>query len=193
MARAAQPLREIAVYSGSFDPLHIGHFSILERLAALGRFHKTYLVVSPQSPFKEAQRALSAGARLRAARAAVRRHPGLNVLVSGIELGMEPPQYTIRTLDALQARAPRTHFTLVIGGDQLDAFTRWRSYERILLEYGLLVYPRRGYDSEALRAALLRENPAYRIELLDAPLVDISSSRIRELRGRGEDVSPYLM
>lgn len=193
MSASVRNLRVVAVYSGSFDPLHIGHLSILERLAASGRFCKTYLVVSPQSPFKGAERVLSAASRLRAARAAVRRHPGLNVRVSGIELGMEPPHYTIRTLDALQAREPRTHFTLVIGGDNLESFPRWRDYRRILLEYGVLVYPRSGYDSGALRDALLRENPAYRIELLDAPLVDISSTRIREGIQRGEDMSGYLM
>lgn len=186
--------RRIAVYSGSFDPLHIGHLSILRLLSARRRFDTVLLILSPQSPFKEAEKAENAPQRLEAARDAVARHPELKrVQVDDIELRMPPPQYTIRTLDALRERDPQARYTLVIGGDNLDSFRRWRDYRRILLEYGVLVYPRQGFDSAALRASLLEEDSAYRIELLDAPLVDISSTRIREGLSKGEDMSGYLM
>ena len=64
---------QIAVYSGSFDPLHIGHLAVLAYLN--GRFDKVLLVVSPQNPFKGAEKAANATARLSAAREAVERHP----------------------------------------------------------------------------------------------------------------------
>ena len=101
----------IAVYSGSFDPLHIGHQAIMEYLTRASGFDWVYLVISPQNPFKDPSKALSAERRYRAAIDAVRRHPELHVWVDNIELSMDPPHYTIRTLDALRRREPENEFT----------------------------------------------------------------------------------
>ena len=183
----------VAVFSGSFDPLHKGHLAILRSLSSSGAFDCIYLVVSPQSPFKERERNLTARERYLAAVEAAGRYPELNVRVDDIELNLPPPDYTIRTLDALQSRERDNSFTLVIGADNLDSFRRWYAYERILLEYGVVVYPREGYDIDALRDSLLRENPAYRIQVVDAPLVVISSTEIREKLSRGIRVTEELM
>lgn len=183
----------IAVYSGTFDPLHIGHQAIMERLTCTSEFDWVYLVISPQNPFKDASRVLSAERRYREAIEAVRRHPELHVWVDNIELEMPAPTYTIRTLDALRKREPENEFTLVIGADNLQGLHKWREAPRILEEYGVVVYPRKGYDIESLKQTLLEANRSYRIRLLDAPIVDISSTQIREMQARGEDVSAFLM
>ena len=116
----------IAVYSGSFDPLHIGHQAIMEYLTREKAFDWVYLVISPQNPFKDPSKALSAERRYRAAIAAVRRLPELHVWVDNIELSMDPPHYTIRTLDALRRREPQNEFTLVVGADNLENMLGWR-------------------------------------------------------------------
>lgn len=209
----------IAVYSGSFDPLHIGHQAIMERLTFTNEFDWVYLVISPQNPLKDPSKALSAERRYRAAIDAVRRHPELHVWVDNIELEMPAPTYTIRTLDALKKREPENDFTLVIGADNLQNIHRWRDAPRILSEYGVVVYPRKGYDMEQLREMLLEEcrhfpvpyvldasqgvppdmvslgdlDRFYKIRLIDAPIVDISSTQIREMQARGEDASAFLM
>ncbi len=207
----------IAVYSGSFDPLHIGHQAIMERLTATREFDWVYLVISPQNPFKDPEKALSAERRYRAAIEAVRRHPELHVWVDNIELEMPAPHYTIKTLDALKRREPENDFTLVIGADNLQGIGGWRDAPRILVDYGVAVYPRKGYDMARLREMLLEEcrhfpvpyvldasqapgqvslenlDRFYHIRLIDAPIVDISSTQIREMQARGEDVSEYLM
>ena len=206
----------IAVYSGSFDPLHIGHQAIMERLTQTREFDWVYLVISPQNPLKDPAKALSAERRYRAAIEAVRRHPELHVWVDNIELEMPAPHYTIKTLDALRKREPENEFTLVIGADNLENIHRWRDAPRILGEYGVAVYPRKGYDMERLREMLLEEcrhfpvpyvldasqvgrpsledmDRLYHIRLIDAPIVDISSTQIREMLARGEDASAYLM
>ena len=183
----------IAVYSGSFDPLHIGHKAIMEYLTREQKFDWVYLVISPQNPMKDPSKALNAEQRYHAAIDAVLRHPSLHVWVDNIELEMPAPHYTIRTLDALREREPSNSFTLVMGGDNLAIIRRWRDYARILLEYGIVVYPREGSDSASLREELLAENPDYRIELLEAPLVNISSTRIRDAKEKGEDLSGFLM
>ncbi len=183
----------IAVFAGSFDPLHIGHQAIMERLTGARDFDWVYLVISPQNPFKDPSKALSAERRYREAIEAVRRHPELHVWVDNIELEMPAPTYTIRTLDALKKREPENDFTLVIGADNLQNIHKWRDAPRILGEYGVVVYPRKGYDIEELKENLLEESSSYKIRLLDAPIVDISSTQIREMQAHGEDVSAWLM
>ena len=183
----------IAVYSGSFDPLHIGHQAIMEYLTRERTFDWVYLVISPQNPFKDPSKALSGERRYRAAIDAVRRHPELHVWVDNIELQMDPPHYTIRTLDALHEREPQNEFTLVIGADNLAAFPRWRDYDRILKDYGVAVFPRKGFHRGHDKARLLKEDKAYRIGLLRAPLVTISSTQIRENQSRGKDMSYWFM
>ena len=184
---------KVAVYSGSFNPLHIGHQAILEYLTREAGFDKTYLIVSPHNPFKDPGLAESGPARVRAAEQALARHPEIKAEACDIELRMPPPQYTIRTLDALQKAQPDTQFTLIIGADNLPRFREWREYQRLLLDYGIAVYPRQGYDSRALRNELMAENGEYKIALLDAPTVDVSSSQIRAAIAEGSDVSSLLM
>ena len=106
---------------------------------------------------------------------------------------MTPPQYTIRTLDALKAREPENNFTLVIGADNLASFGGWRYHERILREYGVVVFPRLGYHRGRDKARLMKEDPSYKITLLKAPLVTISSTQIREGMAAGKDMSRWLM
>ena len=106
---------------------------------------------------------------------------------------MLPPQYTIYTLDALKKREPENNFTLIIGADNLANFIGWRFHERILLDYGVAVFPRKGYHRGHAKARLLKENPLYKIELLKAPLVTISSTEIRNGMAAGKDMSRWLM
>ena len=184
---------KIAVYSGSFNPLHKGHEAIIRFLTREAGFDMVYLVVTPQNPFKDAHTLPTGEGRFQAAVEAIGRHPDLKVKAQDLELYMTPPQYTIRTLDALKAREPENEFTLVIGADNLENFGGWRFHERILLEYGVVVFPRKGYHRGHARARLLKENPAYRIKLLKAPLVTISSTQIREGLAAGKDMSAWLM
>ena len=183
-----------AVYSGSFNSLHIGHLAIMRYLIEDAGFDRVLLVVSPQNPFKDASANETGAARYNAACEAVARHSELKgVEVSDIELAMTPPHYTIRTLDTLRAARQEDEFTLVVGADNLDSFPRWRDYVRILTEYGIAVYPRKGFHRGRLKARLMKENKSYRISLLNAPLVTISSTEIRNRMAAGQDCTEWLM
>ena len=206
---------KIAVYTGTFNPMHIGHLAIIRHLTNRMDFGMVYLVVSPQSPFKEYMKAESGAERYWAASDAVSRHPELKVMVDDIELGMPAPQYTIRTLDAIAEREPGNSFTFVLGADNLADIRRWKDYGRILSDYGVAVYPRQGYDMGMTRADLMSEcvrpavqapaagpaadsacpdNGIYKITLMEnAPMVDISSSELRAAFAAGIDASAYLM
>ena len=210
----------IAVYPGSFNPLHIGHQAIMEYLTKEEEYDWVYLVVSPKNPIKTTIKAETACNRYEAAIAAVKRHPDLHVWVDDIELKMDPPQYTIKTLDALRQREPENDFTLVVGADNLENIHRWRDFQRILADYGVAVYPRKGYDLAEIKSKLIEEcrhlpapyvldsneyaeegrrsleetlRDTYNIEILDAPIVDISSTQIREGIAEGRDMSEWMM
>ena len=202
----------IAVYSGSFNPLHIGHLAIMKYLIGEGGFDCVYLIVSPKNPLKEGIDSASGQDRFEAAVEAVKRHfpeplsagggmsttyspadKGRKVKVDDIELNMPAPHYTIRTLDALHEREPDNCFTLVMGADNLADIRRWRDYKRILKEYGIAVYPRKGFDLAAIKEDLLTEDPAYRITIMNAEMVDISSTIIRNAIAAGQDMSQWLM
>ncbi len=186
---------DVAVYSGTFHPMHTGHLAILNFLVREGFFGEIRLIVSPRNPFKDSSYAMSAEDRFMAAKEAVARHPELlgKVIVDDMEMKMPPPSYSIRTLDALKSSRPGDSFTLIIGGDNLAGILNWKEGSRLLADYGVAVYPRRSFDSEALRKALLNINPAFRIRLLDAPTVDISATEIREGIACGKNMSGFLM
>lgn len=211
---------KIAVYPGSFNPLHIGHQAIMEYLTKEEEYDWVYLVVSPKNPIKTTIKAETASDRYEAAVAAVKRHPDLHVWVDDIELKMDPPQYTIKTLDTLRQREPENDFTLVVGADNLENIHRWRDFQRILADYGVAVYPRKGYDLAEIKSKLIEEcrhlpapyvldsneyaeegrrnleetlRDTYNIEILAAPIVDISSTQIREGIAEGRDMSEWMM
>lgn len=196
----------IAVYSGSFNPLHIGHLAVMRHLICKEGYDCVYLIVSPKNPLKEGISAASGQERFEAAVKAIDRHfgtgvsgscksetPAAKIKADDIELKMPEPHYTIRTLDALQEREPENSFTLVIGADNLAEIRYWKDYRRILTDYGVAVFPRIGTDIETVRQILEKESEAYRIRVLEAPLVNISSTEIREALAAGKDISPYLV
>lgn len=129
------------------------------------------MVVSPESPFKRGSDD-TAEKRL----AAVRRKVAKlipEVVVSDIEFSLPKPNYTINTLRALSEAEPDTDFTIAMGADNFAGIERWKEWESIVSGYQIWVYPRRGYDVEEKCSEL-------EVKYVDAPLVDISSSEIRE-------------
>ncbi len=183
----------IAVYSGSFNPLHIGHLAIMKHASEEAGFDYVYLIVSPKNPLKDGISSETGKTRYEAAVEAVKRHQGLRVWVDDIELNMPEPHYTIRTLDALREREPENTFTLIIGADNLAGIRRWKDYTRILKEYGVSVFPRAGFNLDEIKKDLLTEDPSYKINILNAPLITISSTDIRNALSKGDDVSQWLM
>ena len=192
----------------------------MEYLTKEEEYDWVYLVVSPKNPIKTTIKAETARDRYEAAVAAVKRHPDLHVWVDDIELNMEPPQYTIKTLDTFRQREPENDFTLVVGADNLENIHRWRDFQRILADYGVAVYPRKGYDLAEIKSKLIEEcrhlpapyvldsneyaeegrrsleetlRDTYNIKILEAPIVDISSTQIREGIAEGRDMSEWMM
>lgn len=185
--------RNIAVYSGSFNPLHIGHKTIINTLSK--KFDWVYLIVTPQNPLKN-KIETSPKDRSEAAYKAVIKNGFYNVSVNNIENEMLPPYYTINTLKELSKRNENGIFTLAIGADNLTNIREWKDYDIILKEYGVLVFPRGAEDIqylEALKDELLLEDKNYKIEIEHTITPSISSTEIRNAIEKGDNVEHLLM
>ena len=172
----------IGILGGSFNPVHIGHMIIASYIAQWGYVDKVWLTLSPQNPFKEARDLIPDLKRLAMLNMATRTASCIETC--DIELSMRRPSYTINTLDVLRKQHPTKHFKLIIGSDNWRVFEQWRDWERILDEFGVIVYPRPGYDIE--------RKSVDGMESAHAPLIDISSSFIRQAISHGKDCSFFL-
>ncbi|MBO5916969.1 MAG: nicotinate-nucleotide adenylyltransferase [Bacteroidales bacterium] len=165
-------LLRTGIFGGSFNPIHSGHIAIGEYFHRSGILDEVWFVVSPQNPLKTSEVSLNAEERLQACREVLKDYPYLTV--SDIEFELPRPSYMAQTLKSLQERYPDRQFSLIIGGDNLAHFERWKDYRQILDNYDILVYPRPGSPN------IVPENWK-RVRLFeDATLMDISSTQIRE-------------
>lgn len=172
----------IGIFGGSFNPVHNGHLMLASYLAQWGYVDEVWLTLSPRNPLKDPSRLLPDMKRLQMLSIALKGATGLEIC--DIELSMPRPSYTIDTLDLLSQRYPRKQFKLVIGSDNWQTFDSWRDYQRILDDYGVIVYPRPGFPVE---------NPnADGIEVVEAPMVNLSSTFVRDAIARGKDLSFFV-
>ena len=173
----------VGPFSGSFNPIHIGHLALANWLCAFGEVDEVWFVVSPRNPFKQGQELMDDDLRLRLVRLAIEGYPRFRA--SDVEFGLPRPSYTIHTLDALQTQYPAHEFHLIIGSDNWAAFPRWREAGRILREHHLLIYPRPGYPLDG-------SNLPPHVRLTQAPALDVSSTFVRQALSEGRDVRYFL-
>jgi len=132
--------KQIGLFFGSFNPIHIGHLILANHLAEHSALHEVWLVVTPQNPFKEKQSLLDIHLRLEMAELAVDDYPKLRTC--NIEFHLPQPNYTVNTLAHLGEKYPDVDFALIMGEDNLKSFHKWKNYEHILANYQLYIYPR---------------------------------------------------
>ena len=137
---------------------------------------QVWFVVSPQNPFKKTKSLLHEFDRLDMVERAIADNSRLKA--TDVEFSMPKPSYTIDTLDRLTQKFPQHTFRLIMGEDNLDQFTNWKQYERILTEFGLYFYPRPLRSGLVAATSPLREHP--QVRLVNAPLLDISATFIRD-------------
>jgi len=167
------------LYFGSFNPVHIGHLAIANFMVEFSELEQLWFVVSPQNPLKERKSLLKDYHRLEMVRQAVEDDDRFRA--SDIEFKLPTPSYTIDTLTYLEELNPGREFQLVMGADGLRTFHKWKHAELIVEKYHRLIYPRPGTDIEM--ASRLPN-----ATLVDAPMMEISSSFIRQAIKDGKDV-----
>jgi nicotinate-nucleotide adenylyltransferase len=162
---------KIALYFGSFNPIHVGHLIIANHVINETDVDQLWFVVSPHNPLKESASLLNEHQRLHLVRLAIEEESSFQV--SNIEFGMPRPSYTIDTLTFLEEKYTEHEFAVVMGGDSFQNITKWKNYKTLLHKYDLLVYQRPGFNIDT--------SLSNKIKIMDAPLLEISSTRIRKL------------
>lgn len=161
----------IGLYFGSFNPIHNGHLIVAKHIINSTQIKQVWLIVSPHNPLKKTSQLLNEYHRLHLAKLAVE---GENdIKISNIEFGLPKPSYTIDTLTHLLEKFPSHKFSVIMGSDSFCNIEKWKNYKTLLANYELLIYKRPGFD--------ISETYGAKLTILDAPLIEISSTHIREL------------
>jgi nicotinate-nucleotide adenylyltransferase len=177
-------MRKIGIFGGSFNPIHVGHALIASYIVENCGLDSLWLMVSPLSPLKEDKEMMSDYHRLRMCELVSRRLQ--NVITSAFEFDLPKPSYTIDTLNALQEKFPDDEFYLVIGADNWCLFDKWKDGDQIIEKYHILIYPRRGYEIN------IPVQYSSRVSIVDAPMIEISSTQIRERLSQMKDITFYV-
>ena len=176
--------RKIGLFSGSFNPIHNGHLILANYMCEFTTLDEVWLIVTPHNPLKDRQDMLDEESRLKMAELAVDKFE--NIKASDVELHMMRPSFTINTLEKLSGDYPDYNFTLIIGADNWTYFSKWKDYETIIENYNILIYPRNNY------AVTIPESLKERVRLVNAPLIEISSTFIRQSIRDRKNIRAFL-
>jgi nicotinate-nucleotide adenylyltransferase len=172
----------IGLYFGSFNPIHTGHLIIANHILNATDIQKIWFIVSPQNPFKQSASLLNEYDRLFLVQKAI--DDNENFRASDVEFSLPKPSYTSHTLAYLEEKYPSYQFSVVMGSDSYQNLPRWNNAETIMSNYDIIVYKRPGFD-------IAGPQPA-NITILEAPLLEISATHIRELVLQGKSIK-YLV
>lgn len=169
----------IAIFGGTFNPIHIGHNEIIKHLNSISDIEKVLIIPTKIPPHKNADSLASEADRYNMCEIVASDYN--NVEVCDIELNREGKSYTIDTINALQEKYKDKRLALTVGGDMLVSFDKWKDYNIILEKCVLITFKRAGIDNTEHLSSLskLRSLGATIIEI-ESPITDISSTQIRE-------------
>lgn len=189
---------KITLFGGTFDPIHLAHVQLAEAALRQLRADEVWFLISPQNPWKTDKLLSANHHRLRMAQIAVEGHDRLQA--SDYEFHLPKPSYTYQTLRHLRQDYPEHEFTLLIGGDNWAKFDQWAETGEILSHHRIAVYPRPGCAID-MPSALSHHDIATdaspslhdaRIAIINAPMMDISSTEIRHRIQNGHPTSDML-
>lgn len=176
---------KIGLYFGTFNPIHTGHLAIANHMAEFSGLEQVWLVVTPHNPHKKKSTLLDDHHRLQMVFLATEDYPKLKP--SDIEFKLPQPNYTVHTLAHLQEKFPQHVFSLIMGEDNLNSLHKWKNYEVILQNHDIYVYPR--VSNDVVDESLHNHQ---HIKKIDAPIMEISSTFIRESIKAGKNIRPLL-
>lgn len=173
---------KIGLYFGSFNPIHIGHLIIANHILNESELKMIWFIVSPLNPFKDSQNLMNEYDRLHLVRKAIEEDTRLKA--SDIEFSLPKPSYTVHTLAYLKEKYPDYSFSIIMGSDGFQNLDKWKNAGIITKNYPIIIYRRPGFDvSNKLNA---------KITIINAPLLEISSTHIRESIKTGKSIK-YLV
>ena len=176
---------KIGLYFGTFNPIHLGHLAIANHMAEYSDLDKIWMVITPHNPFKKKSSLLDNNHRYQMVLEAVELYDKISP--SKIEFDLPQPNYTVNTLAHLEEKYPQHTFCLIMGEDNLKSLHKWKNYEVILEHHEVYVYPR---ISKGIVESRFDNHP--KIHKVAAPIMEISSTMIRNAINEGKNIRPLL-
>ncbi|MEN9685750.1 MAG: hypothetical protein RLZZ28_1536 [Bacteroidota bacterium] len=173
---------KIGLYFGSFNPIHVGHLIVASHVANHTEIQQVWLVVSPQNPLKPSAVLLNEYHRLYLVQLAV--EDDLRLKAADVEFKLPRPSYTIDTLTYLQEKYPQHEFSIIMGSDSFQNLPRWKNFELLVKNHPFIIYNRPGHG--------LKDFYGAKYKVLDAPLLQLSATEIRENIKSGKSIR-YLV
>ncbi len=181
----------IGIFGGTFDPPHLGHLILAAEALQQLQLSRLLWVLTPDPPHKPDQVITPLPHRLEMLRRTLRGLPDFEL--STVETERPGPHYTLDTLHLLQKQFPGNGLVLLIGGDSLRDLPGWHRPAEIVSAvhtFGVMRRPGDAVETEALLHIL--PGLAYKIQFVDAPQLEISSSSIRQRIASGGHYRFYL-
>jgi len=177
--------KKVGLYFGTFNPIHIGHLAIANHMVEFSDLDEVWMVVTPHNPHKKKSTLLADHHRLEMVYRATEAYD--NIKPSNIEFGLPQPNYTVNTLAHLEEKYPDYQFALIMGEDNLNTLHKWKNNEVILERFEVFVYPR--VTSTTIKEEF-KNHP--KITKVDAPIMEISSTFVRNAVKNGKRITPLL-
>ena len=171
------------IFSGSFNPVHIGHLALANWLCEFAGLDELWFLITPHNPLKDREELMDDQLRYELVEAAIAGYPKFRA--SDFEFSLPQPTYTIDTLRALGRTYPDRQFHFIMGADNWAFIKRWKESDVLISSYPILIYPRKGY--EIILPANFPD-----IRAVEAPLMEVSSTFIRQSLKDGKDVRFFL-
>jgi len=177
--------KNVGLYFGTFNPIHIGHLIIANHMVENSDLDEIWMVVTPHNPFKKKSTLLNNHHRLEMVYRATEDYDKISP--SDIEFKLPQPNYTVHTLAHISEKFPTHQFSLIMGEDNLKSLHKWKNYETILEHHNIYVYPR---ISEGKVETQFDNHP--KIHKVAAPIIEISSTMIRNAIKDKKNSRPLL-